>query len=110
MFQLDEIRKVIKLRPQPFVYHWSILGVQRDIENALGIKKDTPTTLALSPITLVKIARENVVTADELLAFLDSDESLTDKFDHTKIKFKTVNRPWKPASKKQKKESSKQEL
>jgi hypothetical protein len=45
----------MKQRPEPFVYHWSILGDQPDIENAFGIQNNTPTTLALSPFSMVKV-------------------------------------------------------
>ena len=44
-----------------------------------------------------------MVSADDLLAFLDSDESITEKFDHTKIKFNEINKPWKPTIKSEEK-------
>jgi len=37
------------------------------------------------------------LTSDDLLAFLDSDENLNDKFDHKVIKFKDI-KPWKAAA------------
>ena len=43
------------------------------------------------------------MSAEDLLAFLDSDESITEKFDHTKIKFNEIKIPWKPTKKSEEK-------
>ena len=81
-------------RTLPFVFLWSILGDQPSIEKVFKIKKDVPTTLALSPHSLVKITGENIFTEDELLNFLDDDVQIEDKFDPTKIRIKEI-KGWK---------------
>ena len=66
----------MKEKPLPFVYLWTILGDHPLFEKAFGIKNNVSTTLALSPTTLVQITKENVMTYDNLITFLDSDEDI----------------------------------